>query len=71
MRDDLMGLELEGALGVLRSEGIEPQVTLTSAPKRREETGGVLRVVYASDDGRRLTVSRFLDPIADRTQENG
>ena len=71
MRDDLMGLELEGALAALGSEGIEPQVTLTSAPKRREESGGVLRVVYASDDGRRLTVSRFLDPIADRTQENG
>ena len=71
MRDDLMGLELESALDALHSEGIEPQVTLTSAPKRREETGGVLRIVYASDDGRRLTVSRFLDPIADRTQENG
>ena len=71
MRDDLMGLELEGALAALGSEGIKPQVTLTSAPKRREETGGVLRVVYASDDGRRLTVSRFLDPIVDRTQENG
>ena len=71
MRDDLMGLELKSALGVLLGEGIEPQVTLTSAPKRREETGGVLRVVYASDDGRRLTVSRFLDPIADCTQKNG
>ena len=71
MRDDLMGLELESALGVLHSEGIEPQVPLTSAPKRREETGGVLRIVYASDDGRRLTVSRFLDPIAEHVQENG
>ena len=66
-----MGLELEGALCALRAEGIEPQVTLTSAPKRREETGGVLRIVYASDDGRRLTVSRFLDPIAEHVQENG
>ena len=71
MRDDLMGLELESALDALHSEGIEPQVTLTSAPKRREETGGVLRIVYASDDGRRLTVSRFLDPIAEHEQENG
>ena len=71
MRDDLMGLELDSALAVLKGEGIEQQITLTSAPKRVSETGGVLRVVYASDDGRRLTVSRFLDPIADRTQENG
>ena len=65
MRDDLMGLTLESALDVLKSEEILPQITQTDAPKRREETRGVLRVVYASDDGSKLTVARFLDPIAE------
>ena len=65
MRDDLMGLTLEHAIEMLKSEGIAPQITQTDAPKRRGETGGVLRVVYASDDGQRLTVARFFDPIAD------
>ena len=71
MRVDLLGLELNQALAVLAHEGIEPAVTTTCAPKRRDETRGLLRVVWASDDGERLTVSRFLDPIADGTQENG
>ena len=71
MRDDLMGLELERALAALESEGISPQIVTTNAPKRLGETGGVFRVVYASGDGKRLTVSRFLDPIADGTQESG
>ena len=65
MRDDLMGLTLESALAALKDEGISPQITQTDAPKRREETRGMLRVVYASDDGTRLTVARFLDPIAE------
>ena len=65
MRDDLMGLTLDSALETLKGEGISPQITRTDAPKRREETGGLLRVVYASDDGKRLTVARFLDPIAE------
>ncbi|MBQ4264627.1 MAG: hypothetical protein IJB85_03860 [Clostridia bacterium] len=70
MRIDLLGLELDRALVVLADEGITPRVVTTCAPRRREEICGVLRVVYASDDGERLTVSRFLDPIADSTQEN-
>ena len=65
MRDDLMGLELDCALELLKGEGVSPEITQTDAPKRRNETGGVLRVVYASDDGKRLTVARFLDPIAE------
>ena len=71
MRTDVLGLELDCALAVLAGEGIEPQVTITSAPRRREKTGGVLRVVYASGDGRQLTVARFLDPIAEQGKENG
>lgn len=65
MRDDLLGLELHCALEVLRREGVSPDVVQTSAPRRTEETRGVLRVVGASDDGAHLTVARFLDPIAD------
>ena len=65
MRDDLMGLTLEHALEMLRGEGVSPKITQTDAPKRRDVSGGVLRVVYASDDGTRLTVARFLDPIAE------
>ena len=65
MRDDLMGLTLEHALEMLRREGISPEITQTDAPKRRDVSGGVLRVVYASDDGTQLTVARFLDPIAE------
>ena len=71
MRDDLLGLELERALGVLKAEGILARVTETRAPKREAETRGVLRVVYASADGERLTVARFLDPIAENARENG
>ena len=69
MRDDLLGLPLEQALDLLRAEDISPSVLTTCAPKRTDETRGVLRVVYASDDGERLTVARFLDPIADGQQE--
>ena len=71
MRDDLMGLELESALMVLEGEGILPQVTMTNAPKRAAQTGGLLRVVYASDDGKQLIAARFFDPIAENAQENG
>ena len=71
MRDDLLGLPLERALDVLKAEGVSASVTQTRAPKRADETRGVLRVVYASDGGERLTVARFLDPIADGQQEIG
>ena len=71
MRDDLMGLTLESVLKTLEGEGIAPQITETAAPKRANETDGAMRVVYASDDGTRLTVARFLDPIADAQQKNG
>ena len=63
MRLDLLGLELDAAQAMLASEGICPQITVTHAPKRAEETRGVLRVVSASDDGAQLTVARFLDPL--------
>lgn len=71
MRQELLGLELEHALAILEKEGITPTVTLTSAPKRAQESGGVLRVVYASDDGASLTAARFMDPIFDLKKENG
>ena len=70
MRIDLLGLELEQVLAMLAQEGIEPQVTVTRAPKRKDESHCKMRVVYASDDGAELTVSGFLDPIADSLQEN-
>ena len=65
MRHDLLGLELSMALAVLKSEGIEPQVTVTRAPKRLDESRCTMRVVYACDSGTELTVSGFMDPIAD------
>ena len=71
MRHDLLGLELEQALAVLEREGIAAQVITTRAPRRPDDPRAVLRVVYASDDGERLTVSGFLDPIAESLQENG
>lgn len=71
MRDDLLGLSLDCALEALHAEGISPEITRTSAPKRAAETRGAWRVVYASDDGKRLTAAQFLDPIADGQQETG
>ena len=71
MRHDLLGLELSMAQAVLQSEGIDPEITVTRSPRRQEDTGCTMRVVYASDDGRQLTVSNFVDPIADGLQENG
>ena len=56
---------------MLEKEGVRSEVTITSPPRRREETSGKLRVVYASDDGLRLTAARFLDPIADAEKEIG
>lgn len=69
MRIDLLGLGLDQAMAVLEREGIVPQVTTTCAPRHRDDVRGALRVVYASDDGSRLTVSGFVDPIADGAQE--
>ena len=63
MRTELLGLELTNALKMLSGEGVQPQVTVTAAPKKAEREG-VLRVVFASDDGTRLIVSRFVDPVA-------
>lgn len=63
MRLNLLGLDVCKAQELLAGEGISPIITVTSAPRRQEETRGTLRVVYASDDGARLTVARFLDPI--------
>ena len=62
MRADLLGLELERALEILRAEGRKPRVTVTRAPKRDPQEG-VQRVVYASDDGMRLTVAPFVQSL--------
>ena len=70
MREDLLGLPLELALDCLKEQGIDPLVTITAAPKRQAETDGMLRVVYAADDGSCLTAARFLDPIEHKRQEN-
>ena len=67
MRLNLLGLTLDEARALLTQEGVCPQVRVTSAPRRREETRGVLRVVDASQDGVRLTVARFLDPLSAET----
>ena len=69
MRKDLLGLSLDCALDALRKEGSEPHITITNAPRRANETQGMLRIVYASDDGTKLTVARFLDPIAEGEKE--
>lgn len=69
MRIDLLGLELDAAKTVLAGEGISPRVTVTHAPKRADETRGVLRVVFASDDGEVLTAARFLDPLAESNRK--
>ena len=67
MRLNLLGLTLDEARALLAQEGVCPQVCVTNAPRRQGETRGVLRVVHASDDGARLTVSRFLDPLCTET----
>ena len=64
MRTELLGLELTRALEILSGEGVEPQVTVTAAPKKADREG-VLRVVFAADDGKRLIVSRFVDPVSE------
>ena len=69
MRHDLLGLELSMARVVLEREGIEPGITVTRAPKRTDDAHCVMRVVYAADDGRQLTVSPFVDPLADAAQD--
>jgi hypothetical protein len=74
MRIDLLGLQLDAAKAVLAGEGISPEITVTHAPKRADEARGTLRVVFASDDGAKLTVARFLDPIEEgdrKTDEDG
>ena len=63
MRTELLGLALSDAQALLLAEGITPQVRITSAPRREESAEGTLRVVYASDDGRSLTVASFLSPL--------
>ena len=70
MRHDLLGLPRELALERLKAEGITPEVQVTNAPRRRDETAGELRVVSVSDGAETLIVSRFLDPIAAGQQES-
>ena len=69
MRHDLLGLELSMARAMLEAEGVEYEITVTRAPKRQDDENCVFRVVYASDDGRCLTVSPFVDPLADAAQD--
>ena len=63
MRTELLGLSLERAQELLRGEGIEPQIAVTRSPRRAQDAGGTLRVVYASSDGKRLTAAAFLEPL--------
>ena len=62
MRTELLGLELSRAVELLRAQGVRPSITVTRAPKRAQDEG-TLRVVYASDDGERLTAAAFLQPL--------
>lgn len=65
MRTQLLGLSVEQAEAILGEEGIHPQVDETRAPRRERNEGGVMRVVFASDNGRKLVAARFFDPISD------
>ena len=65
MRMQLLGLELRQAETILDAQGIKPQVTTTDSTRRKQTEGGTMRVVYASDDGRKLVAARFFDPISD------
>lgn len=67
MRTELLGLELTHAQRILSGEGIEPEIVMTTAPKKADREG-TLRVVFAADSGKKLIVSRFVDPIADAQQ---
>ena len=62
MRTELLGLELDQALALLRAEGKNPAVRETRSPRRREQEGGTLRVVSVKED--EVLVSRFFDPIS-------
>ena len=64
MRTELLGLELTRAEEILAAQGIAPEVTVTAAPKTANREG-TLRVVFASDDGKEIIASRFVDPIAE------
>ena len=44
--------------------GLELSLVQTRSPRRTGEEG-VLRVVYASQDGKKLTVCRFVDPLSE------
>ena len=66
MRIDLLGLPLERAQEALCAEGVAPQVTITRSPRRTQDDGGMLRIVAASDDGKRLTAAAFVQPLDDR-----
>ncbi len=65
MRTLLLGLPLKQAEAILGETGISPQVRVTDAPRREKKDGGILRVVFASDDGKQLVAARFFDPISD------
>ena len=56
MRHDLLGLPLELALERLKAEGITPEVQVTNAPRRRDETAGELRVVSVSGGAETMIV---------------
>ena len=58
--EDLLGKTLEEALADMRTEGLEPEVVVSAAP-RAQRSGGTLRVVRAQPD--QLTVCAFMDGI--------
>jgi len=58
----LLGRPLEEALRQMRSQGVEPAVVISRAPRRPEGVGS-LRVVRVRAEGRELTACAFLDKV--------
>lgn len=63
MSENYAGLLLPEALERLRRAGKNPQVAVTCAPRRREQTEGTLRVLRYDARADVLTVARFTDPM--------
>lgn len=67
MTDDelsLCGMPLEQVVAALEQQGIVPQITVTCAPRRTEDSSRILRVIRVNDGGRKLTVARFYDVVS-------
>jgi hypothetical protein len=63
--DRVLGLPLEKALAILKTEGLSPAVEITYPP-REPDKKGTLRVVNICDDGQRIVVAAFNDAIPAR-----